>query len=627
MRKYLNLAYKNLYRRKIRSLLTIGGVGVAVAVLVSLLGFNSGYRKALNRDINNMGYQVLVTAKGCPYELATVALAGAGSLRYLTDDTVAKIKEDKDVVELTPMMMNASVKEDGNGFYTFWGIDRDSYTKLRPMVKIASGKHKEKITDPATGMETEKEVDGPMGRWFNTVKVEPDVIYLKNGRVLMGLIVGEGQYEKSGDKELDPLTGEFVEGKKTVKTIKIMLPSRLYTKTEVTGVTGIVTLKDNTQIKGDVSMVDSNTFKVVLQGTKQEKTYTKDQVQKIEDELSLKDGSMVTGVLLNETEDGYSVGDVALAYPNIEEIDSSLVETDPQGNPKVVNNSKSDDAIEIVLGWEAAQVAFAQVGQKLTIKFREMDKEKVKEKVTDPISGKETEVERYVEKPVMKSYTFKVVGILERGGSKDDGSYFVQLEQAQKVFKKYKMLTGIGIKLNDLATLPMFTDRMYARKELGETQVISLAEVKGTILNLVQTAKILVMAVAFIAIFVALIGVMNTILMSVFERTQEIGIMKAIGASKFDIFRFIWLETIIICALGGVIGTLIAVFGGKGIEQLIRFVMSKAGYVPAGEIISFTPQIIIACFIGAIVLGILSGIWPAYRAAKMRPIEAIRSGE
>jgi ABC-type antimicrobial peptide transport system permease subunit len=627
MKKYLNLAYKNLYRRKIRSILTIGGVGVAVAVLVSLLGFNSGYRKALNRDIDNMGYQVLVTAKGCPYELATVALAGTGSLRYLTDDTVAKIKEDKDVVELTPMMMNASVKEDGNGFYTFWGIDLDSYTKLRPMVKIANGKHKEKIIDPTTGKETEKEVDGPMGRWFNPVKLEPDEIHLKNGRILTGLIIGEGQYEKTGNKELDPLTGEFVQGKTAVKTIKIMIPSRLYTKKDVTGVIGIVTLKDNTQIKGDVSMVDSNTFKVVLQGTKQEKTYTKDQVQKIEDEISMKDGSIVTGVLLSETEDGYNVGDVALAYPNIEEIDLSLVETDPQGNPKVVNHSKSDEPIEIVLGWEAAQVAFAQVGQKLTIKFKEMDKEKVKEKVTDPVSGKEAEIEKYVEKVVFNSYTFKVVGILERGGSKDDGSYFVQLEQAQRVFKKYKMLTGIGIKLNDLATLPMFTDRMYARKELGETQVISLAEVKGTILNLVQTAKILVMAVASIAIFVALIGVMNTILMSVFERTQEIGIMKAIGASKFDIFRFIWLETIIICALGGVFGTLIAVFGGKGIEKLIRVVMSRAGYVPAGEIISFTPQIIITCFIGAIVLGILSGIWPAYRAAKMRPIEAIRSGE
>ena len=59
MQKYLNLAYKNLYRRKIRSMLTIGGVGVAVAVLVSLLGFNSGYRIALEKDVSGMGYQVL----------------------------------------------------------------------------------------------------------------------------------------------------------------------------------------------------------------------------------------------------------------------------------------------------------------------------------------------------------------------------------------------------------------------------------------------------------------------------------------------------------------------------------------------------------------------------------------
>jgi hypothetical protein len=196
MKKYLNLAYKNLYRRKIRSMLTIGGVGVAVAVLVSLLGFNSGYRIALEKDVSGMGYQVLITAKGCPYELATVALAGTGALRYLTDDTIAKVKQDKEVAELTPMLMNPLIKENGDGFYTFWGINMESYTKLRPMMLIASGKHKEKITDPATGKETEKEIDGPMGRWFNTREVKSDEIYLKNGKVLKGLITGEGKYEK-----------------------------------------------------------------------------------------------------------------------------------------------------------------------------------------------------------------------------------------------------------------------------------------------------------------------------------------------------------------------------------------------------------------------------------------------
>ena len=631
MSKYLNLAYKNLHRRKIRSFLTIGGVGVAVAVLVSLLGFNAGYRIALEKDVSGMGYQVLVTAKGCPYELATVALAGTGSLRYLTDDTVAKIKQDKEVSELTPMLMVPLIKEDGNGFYTFWGIDKDSYTALRPMVKIASGKHKEKVVDPSSGQEVDKEVDGPMGRWFNTRQVKPDEIYLKNGRVVKGLIVGTGEYEKITGKELNPVSGEYTETKKAFKSVKIMLPSRIYTKAEVLSVTGALTLKAGAQIKGEVNKVDENNFKVTskdAQGAEQANTYPRDQVLKAEDELFLKDGSKVTGVILSQTQDGYNVGDIELAYPNTEEITSDLIETDSQGNLKIVNNKADEKSeTEVVIGWEAAQTGFMQVGQKMTLKVKEMAKEKVKEKVIDPVSGQEKEIEKEIEKPVFNAYTFKVVGILERGGSKDDGSYFVQLEDAQRIFRKYKMLTGIGIKLNDIAKLPMFTDRIYNRKELGETQVVSLAEVKGTILNLVQTAKILVMSVAFIAIIVALIGVMNTILMSVFERTQEIGIMKAIGASRMDIFKLIWLETIIICALGGIVGTVIAVFGGSYIEKLIRAVMSKAGYVPAGQIVHFTPQIIIGCFFGAIVLGVLSGIWPAYRAAKMRPIEAIRSGE
>jgi ABC-type lipoprotein release transport system permease subunit len=544
MNKYINIAYKNLHRRKIRSILTIGGVGVAVAVLVSLLGFNAGYRIALEKDVEGMGYQVLVTAKGCPYELATVALAGTGSLRYLTDDTVAKIKQDKEVAELTPTLLNPLSRENGDGFYTFWGIDVDNFRKMRPLLKIADG------------------------RWFKPREVKPDEIYLKNGLVAKGLIVGEGEFEKVTGRELDPVSGEFVETKKKFKTIKIMLPSRSYLKTDVVNVT-----------------------------------------RNSKDELELKDGSKVYGIILNQTDQGYIVGDVELAYPNTEEVSEDIIDRDEKGGLKIINNNKEYEKndIEAVVGWEAAQAGFLKVGQKLTITVKE--------------------TEGVLEKPVLKDYTFKVVGILDRTGSKDDGSYFIQLEEAQRIFRKYKMLTDIGINLKNLARLAMFTDRIYNRKELGETQVISLSEVKGTILNLVQTAKILVMSVAIIAILVALIGVMNTILMSVFERTKEIGIMKAIGASRFDVFKLIWLETIIICALGGVSGTIAAVLGGNFIEKLIRSVMSRAGYVPAGQIVHFTPEIIIGCFFGAIVLGVLSGIWPAYRASSMRPVEAIRLGE
>lgn len=619
MRRFCILAYKNLYRRKIRSFLTIGGVGVAVAVLVSLLGFNEGYRLALEKDVSGMGYQVLVTAKGCPYELATVALAGAGALRYLSDDTVRKIRQDAEVADLTPELLHPLGKETGIGFYSFWGIDRSSFTRLRPMLKIASGKHTERIKGTQTSQEREEEPEGDMGRWFIPKEVPPDEIYLKNGRVVRGLIVGEGVFEKVVGQELDPISGDYKETKRTFRTIKVMLPSRIYNNQEVAQIESVMKLRDGAEIKGAIKKVNEQFFQV------DGERYSADQVVSVEDLLILKDGTSIRGVILDQSGDRYIVGDIELAYPNTEEIAEELIATDEKGARAIIQQPIGET--EVVVGWEAAQTGFLKVGQKLILKVKEMVREKTKETRKDPVTGQEREFEREEEKPIFKDYAFRVVGILERSGSKDDGSYFIQLEAAQRIFQKYKMLTDIGIQLRDLAKLPMFTDRLYNRKELGEIQIISLSEVKGTILNLVQTAKILVMAVAFIAIFVSLIGVMNTILMSVFERTQEIGIMKAIGASRKDIFTLIWLETIIICVLGGLLGTGIAVVGGTYIEKTIRLVMSQAGYVPGGRIVHFTPEILISCFIGAIILGVLSGIWPAYRAAKMSPIEAIRSGE
>ena len=74
--RYSVIALKTITRKKLRSMLTIGGVAIAVAVLVSLMGFDQGYQQALKTDIDKMGYQVLVTAKGCPYEAATLMLKG-----------------------------------------------------------------------------------------------------------------------------------------------------------------------------------------------------------------------------------------------------------------------------------------------------------------------------------------------------------------------------------------------------------------------------------------------------------------------------------------------------------------------------------------------------------------------
>ena len=120
-----------------------------------------------------------------------------------------------------------------------------------------------------------------------------------------------------------------------------------------------------------------------------------------------------------------------------------------------------------------------------------------------------------------------VAGIFERTGTQDDGIIFLPLNTAQKIFEVPGKLTGIGIKLKDMGQLSKFEEDLYNEPGI---QIISLAQVKGTILNLVSSAKAMTNSVAMIAVIIAVIGVVNTILMSVFERTSEIGVMKAIGA-------------------------------------------------------------------------------------------------
>ena len=101
------IAAKNLLRKRTRSALTLVGIGLSAWVLASLLGFNQGYDSALKKDIDNMGFQVLLTAKGCPYEAATLMLKGGTGLRYMNETVVADILSQSEVESVTPMLMTS----------------------------------------------------------------------------------------------------------------------------------------------------------------------------------------------------------------------------------------------------------------------------------------------------------------------------------------------------------------------------------------------------------------------------------------------------------------------------------------------------------------------------------------
>jgi putative ABC transport system permease protein len=217
---------------------------------------------------------------------------------------------------------------------------------------------------------------------------------------------------------------------------------------------------------------------------------------------------------------------------------------------------------------------------------------------------------------------FKVVGVLDRTGTQDDGTVFLPIDVAREYFGRPDQLTILGIKLKQFNGFKMreFETRWL---KLPEVQVVGLQQVKNTLVSLVGTAQTMIAAVAAIAIIVALIGVINTILMSVYERTSEIGIMKALGARRGAIFQLVWLETVMICLAGGLAGSVAAVIGSGLVEKAIKAV---ADLGVSGSVVQITPLVIVYAVAGAVVLGFFSGLYPAWRASSMRPVEAINKG-
>ena len=111
-------------------------------MLISLLGFNRGYESALNKDIDNMGFQVLVTAKGCPYEAATLMLKGGTGLRYMKESILADILKHKEVESVTPQLMAAIFdpnKGESGGINAYLGVDPATFPAMKSYLKFKQG--------------------------------------------------------------------------------------------------------------------------------------------------------------------------------------------------------------------------------------------------------------------------------------------------------------------------------------------------------------------------------------------------------------------------------------------------------------------------------------------------------
>ncbi len=129
-----SLALRNLERRKMRTLLTIAGVAIAVAILFSLLSFSAGYERQLNSEMENLGFSLLAVPKGCPYEATTLILHGGVIPKYLTADDLDRARAVPGVAIAAPMLLQQAVK---NGTpHIVYGIDPDTMIPLKPAWKV-----------------------------------------------------------------------------------------------------------------------------------------------------------------------------------------------------------------------------------------------------------------------------------------------------------------------------------------------------------------------------------------------------------------------------------------------------------------------------------------------------------
>ena len=212
-----------------------------------------------------------------------------------------------------------------------------------------------------------------------------------------------------------------------------------------------------------------------------------------------------------------------------------------------------------------------------------------------------------------------MTGVLAKTNSKDDGSVHLWLADAQRVLGRPEAVTALGVRLRDAAGVNAAVQRLHAA--IPGIQVVTMGQVMTSISTLAASARVLSLSVVAIAVLVSVVGVMNTTLMAVFERTQEIGMMRAVGASRADVFRVVMIESFLLAAAGGAAGVLLAIGLAGSVEGFVRGFMP---YVPPGSLIVFSPRSRRPASASPWRSASPPGVYPALRASSISPIEAIR---
>ncbi|MHC1786072.1 MAG: ABC transporter permease [Christensenellales bacterium] len=220
-------------------------------------------------------------------------------------------------------------------------------------------------------------------------------------------------------------------------------------------------------------------------------------------------------------------------------------------------------------------------------------------------------------------YSFTVVGVLAPLGSSFMGSgdnlIILPFSLGERLFSRkgissfyVSALSGDKVTAAE-ADVKAFLEGLIKRSSSSSTySIYNQTSMLETLSSTTATLTLMLGGIAAISLLVGGIGIMNIMLVSVSERTHEIGIRKAIGASRFSILSQFLVEALVVCLLGGLLGILLSVAGTRFLGPLLSMHLSVSPAV-AAVAVGFS-----------LLVGVVFGMYPASKASKLRPVDALR---
>ena len=226
----------------------------------------------------------------------------------------------------------------------------------------------------------------------------------------------------------------------------------------------------------------------------------------------------------------------------------------------------------------------------------------------------------------IRGQPFEVIGVLSEKGSQGgfmnlDEQILIPLKTAQFRMFGTDRLRSIAVVVKDEYSLEqgmVDIERVLRREHKvrpggdNDFQIRNQQDILATQQETTQTFKLLLGGIAFVSLIVGGIGIMNIMLVSVTERTREIGIRKALGATKTNVLLQFLIEALVLCLFGGLLGVLA---GGGGAMAMSYFAKWNT-YI--------SPESVLLAFAFSALVGLFFGLWPAWRAANLNTIDALR---